>query len=428
METKDLVLRNWGNYPSTASRMYLPEDRGQLIQVVKESETVLARGNGKCYGDAALGPHVVSTLNLKAVLEFDSINGIIHAESGVLLSDLLPTIVSSGWFFHVTPGIKAITLGGAVASDVHGKNHPAKGCFSNWVEGIELLLSDGEVVWCTKEEHADLFWQTFGGMGWTGVVLSVKFRLMRIQTTQMLQKSVQAAKLDELFDAFEENQDYPYAAAWMDCLKKGSQAGRGVLYLARHKEEKSDTALGYPETRTRNIPFFAPPWMLNRISISAHNRMLFNRSSSEESVVDMDHYFYPLDRIRNWNRLYGRRGFIQYQFCIPEQVARQGIGELLDLLHSNPNLPFLSVLKRHGARPSEAIHSFPEKGYSLALDFPRKRSIFDLVKQMDDLVWSHGGKVYLTKDACSHPRMGRVDPSGFGNGKFYSLLKARIQQ
>lgn len=424
--TETSALANWGNYPKTRATLSYPETPGEARQAVLQHARIIARGNGKCYGDAALGATVLSTLRLNRLLNWDAANGIVHAEAGVLLADLLDRIVPDGWFFEVTPGIKNITVGGAIASDVHGKNHPAKGCFSQHLLDFDLLRADGETVACSRTENPGLFWQTCGGMGWTGVILSARFRLMRISSVYMRQTAVRAPRLDALFEAFDAHRHLPYAAGWVDCLSAGDAFGRGVVYFAEH--DTTPSPLQYPHKDTRNVPFYAPAGLLNALTIRAHNHMLFSAAKTGEQRVDLDRYFYPLDRIRNWNRLYGRRGFIQYQFCLPEAASPDGIRKVLETIRKSRDLPFLSVLKRHGERPVEAIHSFPERGYSLALDFPRTKTVFGLVNQLDELVWQLGGKIYLTKDACSATRMGRVDPAAFGEPKFHSLLKERLLQ
>lgn len=427
MKAEKTLVANWGNFPKISAEMNYPENREQLWSLVKNSERLIARGNGRCYGDAALSPRIVSTLALNRILNFDSVQGVITCEAGVLLADVLDVIVPAGWFFHVTPGIKNITVGGAIASDVHGKNHPVKGCFSNWLVSFELLRGDGSVVLCSHTENAELFWQTCGGMGWTGVILSAQFRLMPVSSTNMRQTAVRAKDLEALFRAFGDHSDMPYAAGWVDCLAEGATFGRGVVYFAEHDEQnKTEAPLQFPQKHSRNVPFYAPSWMLNPWSIRLHNNMLFGKAKTGEQLVDMDRYFYPLDGIRNWNRLYGRRGFIQYQFCLPESNAAEGIRRILQTIRKSRDLPFLTVLKRHGDRPPEAVHSFPIRGYSLALDFPRSRTIMALIPLLDELVWQAGGRIYLTKDACSAPRMGRIDPASFGETKFHSLLKERI--
>lgn len=415
-------MAGWANYPVIKANVYEPQNAAELSALVREQEQLIARGNGKSYGDASLAPVMVSTLSLSNILDFDAENGIITCESGVLLSNLLRLMIPAGWFFPVTPGIKAITVGGAIASDVHGKNHPVAGCFSNHLMSLTLVTADGNVLTCSRTENPDLFWQTCGGMGWTGVILSASFQLMRIKSTQMWQKTVSASDLSGLFRAFEAHQDWPYAAAWVDCTHARR---RGAVYFARHMETQ-EGPLVFEEKKSKNIPFFAPSWFLNPLSIRAHNYFYNRKSVDGERAVDLDHYFYPLDALQNWNRFYGRRGLVQYQFCLPEAKAEEGMHKMLEIIEKSGETPFLSVLKRHGERPPEAIHSFPIKGYSLALDFPRTAGMPALVKQLDECLLRYEGKIYLTKDALSRPEMGRVNPATFGEQKFCSLLKTRI--
>ncbi len=418
-------ISGWANYPQIKATVFEPQDRVGARALILENEQIIARGNGKSYGDAALAPKLLSTLSLNRIMAFDAANGVIECESGVLLSDLLKVIVPAGWFFQVTPGIKAITVGGAIASDVHGKNHPSAGCFSQHLLSFELMTASGEIKLCSRTENSDLFWQSCGGMGWTGVILSAKFMLRPITSTLMQQKTVRTVSLEDLFKKFDENQNWPYAAGWLDCT---SSNWRGAVFFAEHVEaENKHEPLAFEEAKKRDVPFYAPSWMLNPLSIRAHNHFYYEKNKDGAHVVSLDKYFFPLDALQNWNRFYGRRGFVQYQFCLPEKNAFEGMQQVVQAIRDSPDVPFLTVLKRHGERPSEAIHSFPIKGYSLALDFPRTRSIFDLVKKLDALVWNLDGKIYLTKDACSAPRMGRIDPAGFGEAKFGSLLRERIR-
>jgi FAD/FMN-containing dehydrogenase len=425
MKKETRTLANWANYPLTEAEIATPENTAEVRDYLLACDRVIARGNGRCYGDAALGPHVLSTLALNRIRAFDASEGVIDCEAGVLLSDIIRQSVPAGWFFHVTPGIKAITVGGAIASDVHGKNHPAKGCFSNWLISFELMTANGQILTCSRTENTALFWQTCGGMGWTGVILSARFRLMRIESARMVQTSVRAADFEALFQAFDDHRDSTYAAGWIDGT---SARGRGVVFFAEHgpadpESLRNDASL---QVKGSDVPFFAPSWILNPLSILLHNEIIFSKAKPGEQVVSLDKYFYPLDRVQNWNRLYGRRGFIQYQFCLPEKTGFDGIRRIMETIRNSPETPFLTVLKRHGERPAEAVHSFPIRGYSLALDFPRTRTVTALVQHLDELVWDAGGKIYLTKDACSAARMGRVDPGAFGEAKFFSLLKARL--
>jgi len=417
-------IAGWANFPRIQAEVFEPADRVGVRAVVLGNDRIIARGNGKSYGDAALAPKILSTLQLNKILDFDPEKGHIICEAGVLLKDILKVVVPEGWFFQVTPGIKEITVGGAIASDVHGKNHAVAGCFSKYLISFELMDASGEIRTCSREENIELFWQSCGGMGWTGILLSAKFSLLQISSTQMHQKTVQANNLDALFAAFEGNTDWPYAAGWVDCT---SATWRGIVFFAEHQKTNAEkTPLTFSESQKRNIPFYAPSWFLNPWSIRAHNFFYFNKKREAEELVSLDKYFYPLDALLNWNRFYGRRGFVQYQFCLPEKNAQEGMGKVLAAIRKSGETPFLTVLKRHGERPPEAIHSFPIQGYSLALDFPRTRGIFDLVKTLDALVLGLEGKIYLTKDACSRPEMGRISPDTFGEEKFSSLLKSRI--
>lgn len=419
-------LSGWANYPSVEADVYLPENTGQLRELVQNSECLIARGNGKSYGDAALGGRVACMLSMNRITSFDTGTGLITCEAGVLLSDILPVIVPAGWFFHVTPGIKSITVGGAIASDVHGKNHPESGCFSRWLISFRLMDASGAILDCSRDENASLFWQTCGGMGWTGIILSATFQLMRITSVYMRQLTSRARNLEEIFRHFEAHKSLPYAAAWIDTTASGPASGKGTVLFAEHQH--GDTSIEWKTRKPADVPLFAPSWLLNPVSIKFHNELYYRRNKPGESSIHIDKYFYPLDGITNWNRLYGRRGFIQYQFCLPENTAFEGISEVLQAVTVSREVPFLSVLKRHGERPSEAINSFPVKGCSLALDFPRTRGIMSLLNRLDELVWKYGGKIYLTKDAVSRPEMGRLEMSQFTGRKFSSALRERIER
>jgi decaprenylphospho-beta-D-ribofuranose 2-oxidase len=423
MRREHQKVANWANYPVIQGEVAYPETEAELRSLLLSNPALIARGNGKCYGDAALSPLMVSMLQFKKILAFDAEKGIISCETGLLLSEILPIIVPQGWFFQVSPGIKSISVGGAIASDVHGKNHPEKGCFSQWLMSFDLMRADGQVITCSRESHPDLFWQTCGGMGWTGIILRATFRLMRIKSAQMEQKTLRAANLKALLEAFLQHPDWPYAAAWMDCTASGEHTGRGALFLARHLEHSTEN-LQYDAKKAIQVPFFAPSWLLNRWTIGWYNRLFHAKQKNGLKEVSLDEYFYPLDRIGHWNRLYGQGGFVQYQFCLPAETAFEGFSDLLQTIQQQQQIPFLSVLKRHGPRPAEAVHSFPDQGFSLALDFPIRHLPF--MATLDEMVWKYGGKIYLTKDACSAAKMGRVDPRTFGESKFSSLLKARI--
>lgn len=424
MNSERQLLRNWGNYPVAEALVFTPEDPPSLAACVANQPRILARGNGRCYGDAALADVVISTRHINRILAFDPATGVVRAQAGALLSDIIDLVVPHGWFLHVTPGIRHITLGGAIASDVHGKNHPRMGCFSRHLTHLVLINSAGARITCSPSQHPDLFWQTCGGMGWTGVIEEAGIQLRPIHSVHLQQHTVRTRTLEGLFRAFEDNAAREYAAGWVD----GVHLGRGLAFFADHEDQPTAEPLRYPGRTPLRIPFFAPKGALNRWTIGAYNALLYHATRPGTRRVDMDAYFYPLDRLGHWNRLYGRSGFIQYQFCLPEPRAYDTIASILHTMQRSKEVPFLSVLKRHGDRPAEAVHSFPERGYSLALDFPRTPGIFSLVRALDEQVWAAGGKIYLAKDACSAPRMGRIDPIRTGEPKFESHLRRRLLQ
>jgi decaprenylphospho-beta-D-ribofuranose 2-oxidase len=299
------------------------------------------------------------------------------------------------------------------------------------------MLASGDIVRCTPTENSELFWATAGGMGLTGILLTVTIRMQRIESAYISVDFRKTRNLAETMDLCESEDDrYHYAVCWIDCLASGKSIGRSVLMHGEHARRDQVPAkfakdpLRLHKKTALTIPMDFPGWAINPLSVKLFNFGYYHKHPQNKMgvITDYDTYFYPLDRVQNWNRLYGRRGFIQYQFCLPEENSFDGIRQIMHAIRKSPDTPFLTVLKRHGDRPAEAAYSFPIRGYSLALDFPRTRSISRLIPQLDELVWNAGGKIYLTKDACSAARMGRVDPAEFGEEKFYSLLKGRLME
>lgn len=421
-----VLITGWGNFPQTKAYVFKPSDERQLRALLEQHPRLLARGKGRSYGDASLAPHVVSMLGMNRILSFDAKNGILTCEAGVSLSEILKVTVPQGWFFKITPGTKAVTIGGAIAANVHGKNHPSAGCFSNSVLCFDLMTAEGQIIRCSKHENSSLFWQTCGGMGWTGIVLRATVQLMRIPSTWMRQKTLRAERFEDLFEIFAQNDTWPYSAAWVDF---GHKNWRGTVFLAEHHvPARSGNNLVYREKKRPVLPFYAPQWMLNPLTSKIFNTIYHFKNTPGEKLVRLEEYFYPLDALPGWNKLYGRRGFLQYQCCIPEKKAVDGLKKLLQTAKDCSETPFLVVLKRHGAPPPEAVHSFPCKGYSMAMDFPRNANTADMVHRLDEVTWEHGGKVYLAKDACSSPKMSRINPKKFGSTIFRSLLRDRIER
>ncbi len=394
------LITNWNNYPVVEARE-ISFDYGKEI-ALKLGPSSIAHGNGRCYGDASLSSEVVNTLRYDKVLAFDEITGIITCQSGLLLSDLLQIIVPRGWFLPVTPGTKFITIGGAVASDVHGKNHHVDGSFSRHIISMSILTGTGETFVCGPTQREDLFWATCGGMGLTGIVLDVKFRLKRISTAYIRQRQIKARNLDEVMALFEENSGWTYTVAWIDCLRKGKHFGRSILIAGEHAnadEVKHRKVLVAREKALMTVPFYLPSFALNSVTVKAFNALYYAKNYKKvmDGVVHYDGFFYPLDSILNWNKIYGRRGFVQYQFVLPFSSGKEGLVDILTRISLRGAGSFLAVLKLFGEQ--DDLISFPMKGYTLALDFPIQPGLFEFLDELDIIVADYGGRIYLSKDA-----------------------------
>lgn len=403
-------ISNWGNYPVVQANEYSFSDLNDLKKNLQNSEKGIVRGNGRCYGDASLADTIFSTLKLDHILGFNPINGIIDVESGITLDAILDFIVPKSWFLPVTPGTKYITVGGAVASDVHGKNHHTEGCFRQHVLDMDVMLEDGTIITCSPDEHADLFQATCGGMGLTGVITRVRFQLKKIETAFIKQKMIKAKNLNEIIELLDKYSAYTYSVAWIDCLKSGDAFGRSILMLGEHaKVEDLPTSLQKsplksPKKKLINLPFFLPSFLLNRLTVSIFNFLYYHKMLKKEinNIVSYEPFFYPLDAIQNWNRGYGKKGFVQYQFVLPLE-SREGLVKILKKIASNGHASFLAVLKIFGE--DDSLISFPMKGYTLALDIPVRDNLFSFLDELDQLVLQYKGRIYLSKDARMKPNM-----------------------
>lgn len=406
MRTKKEIT-NWGKYPVEEANEFVFDSEASLKSVLGSPghKPWIARGSGRCYGDASLGPNIVSTLHYTNILEFNKEKGEIYCEAGVTLEELIDVILPAGFFLPVTPGTKFITVGGAVASDIHGKNHHKEGSFSAHVTAMEIYAADGNVYTATRTQNADLFEATCGGMGLTGIILRVRFTLKKIESAYIKQVTARARNLDEIFDLFEEHRSMTYSMSWIDCFQKGNKLGRSIMYAGEHAtvadldEKKRKQPLYLAPKKKLTVPFNLPSITLNPLSIRAFNFLYFNKSPKNRHIglIDYDTFFYPLDVINHWNRMYGKAGFVQYQFVLPLDVSKKGLTEILNRINNKNMGSFLAVLKLFGKQ--DDLISFPMEGYTLALDFAVRKGLFEFLDELDKVVMDLGGRIYLSKDA-----------------------------
>lgn len=412
------LVTGWGRNPASAAHVVRPVDADGLALAAKGAgrRGAIARGLGRAYGDAAMnaGGTVVEATRVEGVLEFDPRRGVVRALAGTSLDALLRRTVPEGWFVPVTPGTRFVTLGGAIASDVHGKDHHAAGTFGSHVRSIVLALSDGTRRTLTPEESPDEFWATCGGMGLTGTILEATVGLRPVETSLVSVDTDRISDLDTLLARLATDESrYRYSVAWIDLLARGRSLGRAVLTqgdfaprgAVRPQRRGSGDALAYGPRPPLPTPL-APSFLLNRWTIRAFNGLWYRKAPRQRrgELQTITQFFYPLDLAGEWNRLYGRRGFFQWQCLVPfgeETVLRQ----VIEALAGSHSASFLAVLKRLGAANPGPL-SFPAPGWTVALDVPAGNTgLTPLVRRLDRQVVEAGGRLYLAKDSCMSPEL-----------------------
>jgi decaprenylphospho-beta-D-ribofuranose 2-oxidase len=400
-----MKLSGWGRYPVHSAKVFAPRSESALAARIAAG-AMIARGNGRAYGDSAISPqNTVHMRHFNRLIAFDAATGQVVAEAGILLADIIQTFLPQGWFPAVTPGTKFVTLGGMIAADVHGKNHHIDGSFGSFIDWIDLMDASGKTHRCSAHENPDLFAWTIGGMGLTGVILRAAFRLRPVETAWIKQTTLPAANLDTALALLDQSADAPYSVAWIDCLAKGHKLGRSLVMLGQHAAQTDLTAAQRQNSlipsprRAKTVPLTLPSGLLNRISIRAFNALYYWRGSRSVGprLVDWDRYFYPLDALLGWNKIYGRKGFVQFQCVLPPDQSRAGLYALLGAISTAGAGSFLAVLKRFG--PQQGRFSFPMPGYTLALDFPVNPRTLALMNTLDQIALAHGGRFYLAKDS-----------------------------
>ncbi len=405
---------SWGRYPRLAQHVVGMSDRHAALPLPTEG-SVLPYGLGRSYGDSCLngGGTLIATRGLDRFISFDKESGEIACEAGVSLAEIIEVALPHGWFLPVTPGTKFVTLGGAIANDVHGKNHHREGTFGCHVKSFELLRSDGTRLACSPETNADHFAATIGGLGLTGLVTMATLQLKRVASAFLGGQSIKFGGLDEFFELSAESAaSHEYVVSWIDCLGSGETLGRGHFLRANILSAEEAAGRKQRKALPLAVPVMPPVSLVNHLTLKAFNAAYYNRQSPRvaEKIWDVDSFHYPLDAIANWNRIYGPRGFLQYQVVVPTADQRDVSEALLEEIARSGKGSFLVVLKVFGDRPSPGLLSFPMPGTTLALDFPiLGDETFKLLDRLDAIVMEAKGRIYPAKDA-------RMSPASFARG------------
>jgi FAD/FMN-containing dehydrogenase len=395
-------VSSWGRLSRVPHEVIEMTARASAQQTIAGSPRPgLPFGNGRSYGDVCLnsGGVLWSTRGLDRFLRFDAMTGLLECEAGVTLKEVIDTVLPHGWFPPVTPGTQLLTVGGAIANDVHGKNHHRSGCFGNHVEELTLVRSDGTVIVCGPHTNPLWFAATVGGLGLTGLITTAVLRLRRVPGAWI---NVERKPFDSLAEFFALSEAalvrWEYSVSWVDCGAGQDGDTRGIFFAGNH----ADSTTELPAVKSRRMPFTPPFPLVNRGSLRTFNRAYF-QANAKPGITTRDYrqFFYPLDRFLDWNRLYGRNGFYQFQGVVPKKDERESTRELLDVIARSGSGSFLSVLKTFGDQPSPGLLSFPMPGTTLALDFPNLgSSTVALLERLAAIVGAAGGRIYAAKDAC----------------------------
>ena len=392
------MLSGWGNNINISSNIYFPKNDEDISNLFKQDKilNLIPRGLGRSYGDSSLAKNIISLKDYQKFINFDDQLGIIECSANCSLNEILKLIVKKSWFFNVTPGSKFITIGGAIASDVHGKNHHLDGSFSDYVISFKIITGEGILYNCDKKENSNLFHATCGGMGLTGIIVSAKIKLLKIKSKFINTQIIKTKNLKDTILKFKKLNNHKYLVAWIDALSKNESIGRSIIFTGNHSDDGNLELLGKKKI---NISSTFPGFLLNQYTIKLFNKIYyFFHRNDKKFKQNLDNFFYPLDNINNWNNLYGKNGFIQIQVLIEEEDFENIIYEILKFFQEKKQFSFLSTLKELGSGNANYL-SFPCKGYSLTLDLKMNRNLKNVYREFELLLKNYKTKIYLTKDS-----------------------------
>ncbi len=421
-------------YPKSVKKVYWKKDIPDMQEI---EGTILPYAYGKSYGDSCLneGGTLIDMKDMNRFIEFDEDNGRIKCEAGTSLAEVLDVVFDKGYFIQATPGTKHISVAGAVANDVHGKNHHVGGTFGCHVNSFELIRSNGEILNCSANENPEMFAATIGGLGLTGIITKVDFNLKKVPSKFIKNESIKFSSLEEFFEINNDSKAYDYTVSWVDVGSKGKKIGRGLFGRGNFADPATENIPTEPDSGVFTFPIEAP--FINKISVKAFNYLYYAKQTQkiDKKIIYYEPFFYPLDALNDWNKAYGGKGFLQYQFVIPFENSLEHLKKIFTIIDRSGMSSFLTVLKSFGDVPSPGMLSFPRPGVTLAIDFPMKgRSTLDVLNRCDEIVREAGGAWYPAKDArmsgedfrSSYPRLEEfkqyIDP------KFSSSFWRRVMQ
>ena len=413
-------ISGWGKNIASYANISFPKNLKELKKEIKKN--CIARGLGRSYGDSSIQPNkTVVTTKLNSIINFNKKTGILESECGVSIKQLNEFIINKGWFLPVTPGSKNITLGGMIATNVHGKNHHKVGGFGKYVISFKILNSKNRLISCSRKKNNRLFNYTIGGMGLTGVIYSSKIKLKKIFSDLIYEEKIKCENLKETLSNINKSKNWEYNVSWIDTSPSNKEIGRSVISRGYFHKTNKKNIFNYSSKEIFTLPNIFPFSLMNRFIIKILNTLYFNFSSSGKSFTSINDFFYPLDKIRNWNNVYGKKGFISYQCSVPYKDAYKSIFEILEIIKKHQAYSFVSVLK--SMKKKDFPLSFGQNGFTLVFDFPNYKDITMILNKVNDIVSKYNGKIYLAKDSIISKKKFKDLNSEFYNREFIKLRR-----
>ena len=413
-------ISGWGRNTAIVANISFPKNLKELKKEIKKN--CIARGLGRSYGDSSIQPNkTLVTTNLNKIINFDHKKGILESECGVSIKQLNEFIINKGWFLPVTPGSKNITLGGMIATNVHGKNHHKVGGFGKYVVSFKILDNKNRLISCSRKKNRKLFNYTIGGMGLTGVIYSSKVKLKQIFSDLIYEEKIKCKNLRETLININKSKNWEYNVSWIDTSSSNNEIGRSIVSRGYFHKTNKRNIINYSSKEIFTLPNIFPFSLMNRFMIKILNTLYFNFSSSGKNLTSINDFFYPLDKIKNWNNVYGKKGFISYQCSVPFKNSYKSILEILMTMKKYKTYSFVSVLK--SMKKKDFPLSFGQNGFTLVFDFPNYKDIAMILNKVNDIVLKYNGKIYLAKDSIIEKEKFKDLNHEFYNDEFLKLRK-----